>query len=332
MLAPAAFKQRIVALAEHVNQRRLERFLALAGRNRPSRTEAAATWLDEAGAALAEMLAPERTAPPAPVVLAEQEEFHPLLGGHSAGSRRRNRRARGRISGHENRRAGPARLSGRHAGRSRRRAIGTGRRPKKAPMPTSGLRDPELLVGRTGIERCGDAALARPARPRRRSASITAAMRSGWSIAARRKPGGDIVLAIDPVLQRAAESLLDDACHARPARRRLPEGAAAVVMDVETGELWVSASAPRFDPRMLGRWRLGPAGRAVCRAEPSAGRPRGQDGDSARLGLQNRSRPWRCWKKESATPTSRFFARAFSTRPTACAACFFASKASDTAR
>ena len=51
-------EQRIAALAEHVNQRRLERFLAMAA-SRPSRRQAAATWLDEAGAALAEMLAPE---------------------------------------------------------------------------------------------------------------------------------------------------------------------------------------------------------------------------------------------------------------------------------
>ena len=55
-------QQRIVTLAEHVNQRRLERFLAIG--QEPAEQPEAATWLDQAGTALAEMLAPEAAAPP----------------------------------------------------------------------------------------------------------------------------------------------------------------------------------------------------------------------------------------------------------------------------
>ena len=44
-----------------------------------------------------------------------------------------------------------------------------------------------------------------------------------------------------------AESLLDDACRqAASAGSSAPEGGAVAVMDVATGELWVSACAPRF--------------------------------------------------------------------------------------
>lgn len=64
--------------------------------------------------------------------------------------------------------------------------------------------------------------------------------------------GSDVVLTIDPQIQRAAELLLDDAL-----RRRLPSGndeldrssgGAVVVLDVHRGEMLAAATAPRFDP------------------------------------------------------------------------------------
>jgi penicillin-binding protein 2 len=108
-----------------------------------------------------------------------------------------------------------------------------------------------LLVGRTGIECAGDATLrGRPGLDVQRIDHRGRAV----GLEHRRAPqaGEDMVLAIDPPLQRAAESLLDDACRqAASAGASAPEGGAVAVMDVETGELWVSACAPRFDPRVL---------------------------------------------------------------------------------
>ncbi len=65
-------------------------------------------------------------------------------------------------------------------------------------------------------------------------------------------PGRDIVLTIDPALQRAAQTLLDQAL-----ARRLPSGnpsldqscgGAVLVIDVHTGAVLAAASGPRFDP------------------------------------------------------------------------------------
>ncbi|HEX4146892.1 MAG TPA: penicillin-binding transpeptidase domain-containing protein [Pirellulales bacterium] len=243
----ARVQQRVVALAEHVNQRRMERFLAL-GTDPVEQPDAPATWLGQVGAALAEMLAPEAASAPAPVVLAEQEDFHPLLedippevaaeiAAHEAdypGTKviepvQRDYPA-GTLAAHVVGQLGPATT-------------------EESTDAESGLRDPALRVGRTGIECNAEATLrGRPGLDVQRVDHRGHAM----SLEHRRTPqaGEDVVLAIDPTLQRAAESLLDDAC--RPAGSAgAAEGGAAAVMDVETGELWVSASAPRFDPRVL---------------------------------------------------------------------------------
>ncbi len=65
-------------------------------------------------------------------------------------------------------------------------------------------------------------------------------------------PGRDVVLTIDPALQRSAQSLLDQAL-----ARRLPSGddaldqscgGAVLAIDVHTGAVLAAASGPRFDP------------------------------------------------------------------------------------
>jgi penicillin-binding protein 2 len=69
------------------------------------------------------------------------------------------------------------------------------------------------------------------------------------------QPGDDLVLTLDPALERTAEQLLDETLR----RRRLVDaddssagGAAAIVLDVRTGAVYCAASAPRFDPNLLG--------------------------------------------------------------------------------
>ena len=71
-------QKRVTALAETVNRRRFERDL--------SETELAAaepsappSWQESIAAALGELLAAEPPRPPAPVVVAEQQDFHPLV-------------------------------------------------------------------------------------------------------------------------------------------------------------------------------------------------------------------------------------------------------------
>ncbi|REK08247.1 MAG: hypothetical protein DWQ37_20595 [Planctomycetota bacterium] len=62
--------------------------------------------------------------------------------------------------------------------------------------------------------------------------------------------GGDVVLTIEPDLQRFAEELLDRFAH-RPAAAGGPTayaGGAIVLVDVHSGEVLVAACEPRFDP------------------------------------------------------------------------------------
>jgi penicillin-binding protein 2 len=69
-------------------------------------------------------------------------------------------------------------------------------------------------------------------------------------------PGGDLTITIDPPLERAAEELLDRALLRRLARdgeQTLPGGGAIVALDVATGAVLCSASAPRFEPESLAR-------------------------------------------------------------------------------
>jgi penicillin-binding protein 2 len=237
-------QQRIVTLADHVNQRRWERFAAMV-RESDQQQETADGWLDQAAAALAEMLAPERAAPPAPVVLAEQEEFHPLLEDIPP-------EVAAEIATHSEDYPGTKviELTEREypAGTLAAHVVGQ-LGPADAAENVdlaSGLHDPHLLVGRTGIERREEAALR--GLP---GLDIQKLDHRGRPLGVehRRLPqaGQDITISIDPVLERVAESLLDDACQP-PAGGAVPEGAAAVVMDIESGELWVSACAPRFDP------------------------------------------------------------------------------------
>jgi penicillin-binding protein 2 len=65
--------------------------------------------------------------------------------------------------------------------------------------------------------------------------------------------GQDVALSIDPRLQKAAEAWLDRRTRASRTSDAPPEAhsGALVVMDVDSGELLVAASSPRFDPNLF---------------------------------------------------------------------------------
>ena len=110
---------------------------------------------------------------------------------------------------------------------------------------------PDDLIGRSGIE-CQYESLLRS----RRGLIVDRLDARGQSLQSttvrQPTPGRDIVLTIDPALQRAAQTLLDQAL-----ARRLPSGnpsldqscgGAVLVIDVHTGAVLAAASGPRFDP------------------------------------------------------------------------------------
>ena len=66
-------------------------------------------------------------------------------------------------------------------------------------------------------------------------------------------PGCNIRLTLHSGLQRAAETLLDDAVARRDAMYGARGGGAIVVLDIETGAILTAASAPRFNPNVFER-------------------------------------------------------------------------------
>ncbi|MBC8096593.1 MAG: hypothetical protein H7Y43_12355 [Akkermansiaceae bacterium] len=72
-----------------------------------------------------------------------------------------------------------------------------------------------------------------------------------WSAA---EPGKNVVLTIDARIQEAAEQALQSAAAPKPVR------GAAVVMDVNTGDILAMASAPAFDPNYFVNRRAFPVG------------------------------------------------------------------------
>jgi len=116
---------------------------------------------------------------------------------------------------------------------------------------------PEDLVGRAGVERRYENLLRG-----KRGEQVETTNRAGTILSTyrQREPGigRDLVLTIDPRLQRSAAKLLDEAL----ARRSLDatsinedsarlSGGAIIIMDVRSGELLVADSAPRFTPNVF---------------------------------------------------------------------------------
>ncbi len=124
--------------------------------------------------------------------------------------------------------------------------------PEESSQPKFADRHPDDRVGRTGLECRYDELL-----HGERGTLVKAMDRSGQILRSYRKTepgvGRDLVLTIDPRLQRTAEMLLDDALTRRAIQvpEATPAGGAAVVMDVRSGAVLAAASAPRFDPSLF---------------------------------------------------------------------------------
>ncbi len=123
-----------------------------------------------------------------------------------------------------------------------------GRSGKRYPSPFPAYHA-EDLVGRAGIERQYEPLLRAG---RGLAVDLTDHLGRTLSHFRQREPGvgRDLVLTIEPRLQRDAETLLDAALARREVQGLKPPeaGGAIVVMDVRDGSLLAAASAPRFDP------------------------------------------------------------------------------------
>ncbi|HEV7999109.1 MAG TPA: penicillin-binding transpeptidase domain-containing protein [Planctomycetaceae bacterium] len=112
-------------------------------------------------------------------------------------------------------------------------------------------------IGRTGVEAAYDSHL-------RGLRGLRRIMRNRYGEVVREEtvrsphPGGSIELTLNTVVQQKMERLLDAALHRQPgsdppaADAQLPTGGAIVALEVQSGAVFVMASAPRFD--------LGPSG------------------------------------------------------------------------
>jgi penicillin-binding protein 2 len=126
--------------------------------------------------------------------------------------------------------------------------------PADAPVTDARLdkemangRHGDAVAGQLGIERQFESLLAG-----RDGRLVELRNHAGQTISTAReqepRAGRDLVLSIDPALQRSAETLLERTLARNAGGGSQVAGGAIVVMNVATGELLASASAPRFDP------------------------------------------------------------------------------------
>ena len=241
----------VTGLAQRVNQRRLARHeLAVQEAAAQALADSAAPleWWQSLASALEELFAPEAPAPPARLVLAEEQDYHPLVEDLPP-------EATGEISSHPDDYPGVriVELARRQYPSGSLAAHVVGHLGASEPVPSQGLPAAKTMIGRMGIERQFETVLCGSP-----GAEVEQLDHRGKSLGIqdRRSPivGRDVQLTIDASLQRWAEGLLDGACRARSAGTEpAASGGAVVVMDVSSGELLVAACAPRFDPQWFAR-------------------------------------------------------------------------------
>ncbi|MHB8629769.1 MAG: penicillin-binding transpeptidase domain-containing protein [Aggregatilineales bacterium] len=133
---------------------------------------------------------------------------------------------------------------------------------------------PSALIGRDGIERKfenqlkGTAGVALTIRLSDNTLIRTLTQQTGG-------PGGDVTLTLDRDLQDATEHAINDAySYAAPSWAQFSTGAAAVVIDVRTGQILAMASYPTFDVDVFNPDTSLPAGAILPKinAQPTFGR------------------------------------------------------------
>jgi penicillin-binding protein 2 len=241
---------RVERIAESVNRRRLADRSA---RDAPPRSPPK-SFLGRIGRLLCDGLQDSLDdPPPVSITVAEELDYHVMAEGLSLA-------VVAEIEGH------PQRYPGVKIVEGTRRAYPSARLaahvlghlgPVQQNQVARGGRDgyhAEDVVGRMGLERQYESLLRG-----RRGVAVELTDHSGRVLSCyrSREPGvgRDLVLTLDPQLQRAAETLLDSALQRRTIRSPSaePAGGAIVVIDVRNGAIRAAASAPRFDPNFFVR-------------------------------------------------------------------------------
>ena len=232
----ARIQRRVSALADHVNQRRLDRFKAEAD---------AETASDEWGlmAIVSGLFAPPEQLAPVPLVIAEQVGFHRIVDDvppELAGELEKNAKNYPGVKIVEITRRdyplGPAAAN--WLGYVGSDAMGQG----DTPIGLTGIegRAESMLHGEPGCE----------IQYTDHGGKLLSTVRQREPVA-----GRDVVLTIDAQLQLLAEQALDHALRRRDNQATIATepapGGAIVVMDVHSGEILAAASAPRFDPNLF---------------------------------------------------------------------------------
>ena len=163
-----------------------------------------------------------------------------------------------------------------------------------------------------GVERQYEAAAARAARRGRRAHRPQRPLLASYH-ASGAGAGRDVVSPSTRPCNARRKNCCNAPSSGGPSCRRAaePAGGAIVVMDVHDGAIRAAASAPAFDPNLfVAATHDELAALLADPAHPLFDRVC-QHGDSARLDVQDRSRPWPCWSRRPSSPDEPFFCQGY---------------------
>jgi penicillin-binding protein 2 len=261
---------RVQHIAERVNQRRRDEYLKkVQAESERNAREASQSWWETAVAAVRQSLRISADdSPPDWIPIREESEYHVMTEGLSLETAAEIEADAGRYPGarivERWRRTYPGGTLAAHIVGH----LGPVDEEELAADASGQLRE-EDRIGRMGVERRFE-----PWLRGRRGQAIEVVDQRGRVVRtdedAPPQWGRDVVLTIDPPLQTAAETLLDNAMERR--RTLLPDaspaGGAILVMDVRNGAILAAASAPRFDPNVFAG-SADDARRAAILADPA---------------------------------------------------------------